>query len=212
MDGVLIRTIRPGDYGKDVEAVTRAFHRLLKTGRLDEFRAKPTWYRRTFNESKVLLSRRAAMALELPPYGIVGPHLDDALLASGSYDAFALMLAKEYEDAHMPKLIEPRQGFQSLHRSLWSAYSIGISRGFTDLGTYADKPGDHGVWPSFAFDLGIEPDTGWQNLKARKYVLEISRRPEVEYVILGDRIYFGTNWRGYSLGGHYNHIHVSGVR
>ncbi len=43
-------------------------------------------------------------------------------------------------------------------------------RGFTDLGTYVNKPGDHGIGPPcFAFDLGRKDRflfKGWDYLKA----------------------------------------------
>jgi hypothetical protein len=92
--------------------------------------------------------------------------------------------------------------------------------GLTDLGTYnpasrlpSGAPSDHAVHPAMAFDLGITPATGWANLKARAYVLWAAHQGEVEYVILGDRIYFGaTSWRRYTAGGHLNHVHVSGRR
>ena len=117
-------------------------------------------------------------------------------------------------------LIEPRQGFGSLHKSLHLAYSIGRVRSFTDLGTYVDKPGDHGIGPPcFAFDLGREDRflfRGWGYLKARrlaklywKHHLALS----IEYVILGrkqisrERPYWHPFTRDAS---HLFHMHVSG--
>src|SRR3990167_11255664 len=86
-------------------------------------------------------------------------------------------LLARYKAKH-GKLIEPRQGWDSLHKSLWLAYSMGRVRGFTDLGTYVNKPGDHGGSPNptahppaFAFDLGREDRfffKGWGYLKARR--------------------------------------------
>jgi len=52
-------------------------------------------------------------------------------------------LLARYRKRH-GKLVEPVQGFGSLHNSLHLAYSMGRQRGFTDLGTYVNKPGDHG--------------------------------------------------------------------
>lgn len=120
-----------------------------------------------------------------------------------------------------PALIAPNQGFASLHRSMWRVYSEGRRRGFTDLGTWnpasrlpSGRPSDHSVYPAYAIDFGIDPDTGWNNLKARMFAIWLVKQPEVEYVILGDRIW--TSWRQfwgrYRSGGHMNHIHVSGVR
>lgn len=121
----------------------------------------------------------------------------------------------------LPVLIKPNQGWSSLHKSLWEAYSNGRRRGLTDLGTYnpdsrlpSGAPSDHAVLPAYAFDLGIEPDTGWANLKARAYAIWTAGRPEVEYTILGNRIWRGRFkvWGTYYSGGHLNHVHVSGWR
>jgi hypothetical protein len=120
-----------------------------------------------------------------------------------------------------PELVEPDQGFHSLHISLWPAYSLCRTSGLTDLGTYnpasklpSGAPSDHAVYPALAFDCGIDPDTGWQNLKARAVALLVVKDPAVEYVILGNRIW--TDWRkawgAYYGGGHMNHLHVSGHR
>lgn len=118
------------------------------------------------------------------------------------------------------RLVEPKQGFESLHESLWLAYSMGRKRGFTDLGTYANKPGDHGYFPSYAFDLGREDRflfKGWGYIKARrlaklywKYRAPLS----VNYVILGRKIISRERpyWHVYTRdSSHMFHIHVSGI-
>jgi hypothetical protein len=89
--------------------------------------------------------------------------------------------------------------------------------GLSDLGTYnpaSTLPGggksDHAHYPARAFDLGIEPDTGWNNLTARAFFNQMVDHPAVEYVILGDKIW--SRSRGlheYTAGGHLNHLHVS---
>ena len=119
------------------------------------------------------------------------------------------------------KLVEPRQGWSSLDESLWRAYSIGRNRGFTDLGTYVDKPGDHGIGPPcFAFDLG-DPlrfrFLGWGYLKARqlaKFYVKGHEWLNIEYVILGMRIWSRSRpyWHPLTTGdtSHQFHIHVSG--
>ena len=123
------------------------------------------------------------------------------------------------------RLVEPRQGFDSLHDSLWLAYSMGRKRGFTDLGTYVNKPGDHG-WDdgrrmALAFDLGREDRflfKGWGYLKARRlaqlYVKE-HKGLNINYVILGRRIWSRSRpyWHPLTTGdtSHDFHIHVSGV-
>jgi hypothetical protein len=120
-------------------------------------------------------------------------------------------------------LIEPVQGFPSLHRSLHEAYSVGRRMGLSDLGTHnpastlpSGAPSDHAVFPALAFDLGIEPDTGWENATARGFFMSMMGRAEVEYVILGDRIWSrprsSEGIRRYTGGGHENHVHVSGNR
>jgi hypothetical protein len=119
------------------------------------------------------------------------------------------------------KLVEPTQGFHSLDSSLHLAYSIGRVRGFTDLGTYVDKPGDHGIGPpAFAFDLGRKDRflfKGWDYLKARRlaklYWAE-HRALDIEYVILGHKIISREKpyWHYYGPDeSHQFHIHVSGV-
>lgn len=118
-------------------------------------------------------------------------------------------------------LVEPKQGFQSLAPSLWLAYSMGRKRGFTDLGTYARKPGDHGTWPAHAFDLGRRDrfyNKGWNYLKARRLARLYWRYREplaINYVILGRKIISRSRPYWHKLGtgdtSHDWHIHVSGT-
>lgn len=122
-------------------------------------------------------------------------------------------------------LVEPRQGFDSLCEELWLAYSMGRRRGFTDLGTYVNKPLDHGglPWarrrPAWAFDLGREDKLfwwrAWGQLMAWRYVRLLVKHHKalnVEYVIYRDRIW--SRKRGWHYYGpdtsHFWHIHVSG--
>ena len=129
-------------------------------------------------------------------------------------------LLARYKRAH-GKFVEPRQGFESLHSKLWLAYSMGRRRGFTDLGTYANKPGDHGYYPSYAFDLGRVDRfffKGWGYMKARRlaklYVRE-HRALNINYVILGRRIWSRERpyWHPLTTGdtSHDFHIHVSAI-
>jgi len=130
-------------------------------------------------------------------------------------------LLRRYKRKH-GALVEPRQGFDSLHKSLWLAYSMGRKRGFTDLGTYVNKPGDHGVGPPcYAFDLGRADRfffKGWGYLKARRlaklYVANY-RSLSINYVILGRRIWSRSKpyWHPLTTGdtSHDFHIHVSGI-
>jgi hypothetical protein len=127
-------------------------------------------------------------------------------------------LLARYRKAH-GALVEPVQGFGSLDPSLHLAYSIGRVRGFTDLGTYVDKPGDHGIGPPcFAFDLGRKDRflmKGWSYLKARRLARLYVREHlglSIEYVILGNRIWSRERgWHSYDRDrSHYFHLHVSG--
>ena len=131
-------------------------------------------------------------------------------------------LLHRYKRKHK-RLVEPRQGFDSLDDSLWLAYSIGRKRGFTDLGTYVNKPGDHGVGPPcFAFDLGREDRflfKGWGYLKARRLALlywKHHKALNIEYVILGRQLISRSRpyWHPLTTGdtSHDFHIHVSGHR
>jgi hypothetical protein len=131
-------------------------------------------------------------------------------------------LLARYRAVH-GKLVEPRQGFDSLHPSLHLAYSMGRVRGFTDLGTYVNKPGDHGIGPPcYAFDLGRKDRflfKGWDYLKARRlaqlYVKE-HQALGINYVILGQRIWSRSKpyWHPLTTGdtSHSFHIHCSGVK
>jgi len=215
-DPTLTRLLKAGSYGKDVQAVRRASLKMLK-------RRPPTAplkVQRTFGPGMRRLVKDTQRLFEIRQTGVVGPVTYQALRDVGAFDAYADRLLAEHAESVRPKLVEPTQGWASLHASLWKAYSLGRDRGFTDLGTYnpnstlpSGRPSDHAVYPAFAFDLGIRPATGWGNVKGRAYVLQVCGWREVEYVILGNRIYFGRlNWRRYTGGGHFGHIHVSGRR
>lgn len=215
----LPRTVKLGMRGKDVDAHARALHRYLHDGQLKGHSEARQAVRETFGTGKRTLAKKAARLLELPAYGIVGPSLYYELREAGAYDAKADQLLNEYLEATAPKLVEPVQGFASLHPSLWKAYSRGRRLGFTDLGTYnaasrlpSGSPSDHAVYPAVAFDLGISPATGWNNLKARAFFMTLRLDPNVEYAILGDRIWSRGSIHSYGGGGHVNHIHVSGRR
>jgi len=134
-------------------------------------------------------------------------------------------LMAAYKEKHGP-LVKPRQGFDSLAPVLWLAYSMGIQRGFTDLGTYVAKALDHGGTdthrgpPAWAFDLGRKNRflfRGWDYLVARRFarfLWENHRALGIEYVILGNKIASREkgDWHPFldSSGSHSFHIHVSG--
>lgn len=112
-------------------------------------------------------------------------------------------------------LLKPRQGFSSLRKDGWAAYSLGRRLGLSDLGTHNPKstlPGggksDHAYWPARAFDLGLTA-TGTA-ARARWYYQRMKGRPEIEYVIFERKIWSVTNGeRAYTAGGHMTHVHVS---
>lgn len=217
----LPRTAKVGDRGKDIEGHKRAVARLLGYGRLRTLMSQLPAVRRYFGVFFRDNVKLAQGKLGIDRTGVIGPATYDALVKAGAYDAAAYQLLREYSAAMAPKLVEPNQGFSSLHSSLWKAYSLGRSMGLSDLGTYnpastlpGGGPSDHSVYPAYAFDLGIEPDTGWDNEVARRFALAATNDPAVEYVILGDRIWTndGRGWHTYYSGGHLNHVHVSGIR
>ena len=119
---------------------------------------------------------------------------------------------KKHGELHKSKLLD---------KSLWLAWSIGLERNYTDLGTYVDKPGDHGIGPPcFAFDLGRKNRfffKGWNYLTARRLAKFYWRERDalsIEYVILGHRIISREipHWHRFDRDdSHMFHIHVSGI-
>ncbi len=220
---LLTRTLELGCRGKDVEGCSRALLRYL--GDDAGWRAHTTalpGVRQYFGTGKRVLTKRAQAKAGVPQSGLFGTTTEAKLRQAKAFDNFADGLLDEYAVSIRPKpppFVEPRQGFESLHRSLWEAYSIGRRAGLSDLGTFnpdsrlpSGRPSDHAVYPAFAFDLGFDPDTGWANEQARRVALALGGRPEIEYVILGNRIHIDGGWRSYSSGGHFNHLHASGRR
>lgn len=217
----LTRTLKLGMVGSDVDAAGRIMHRYLQDGQLGAYEQQPAVVRRTFGTGKRTLAKKAARKAGLPEYGVVGPALFKALAKAGAVDELARARLQAYEDSLAPKLVEPIQGFSSLHRSLWQPYSTGRSMGLVDLGTYnpasrlpSGAPSDHSVNPAYAFDLGFDPATGYEHPVARRFFDLMTGHPSVEYVIVGDRIWSddGRGVRPYTSGGHESHVHVSGKR
>lgn len=173
-----------------------------------------------YNEKTAAAIETVQRFWDIEPTGNVGQATFDVLW--GYADEYSKWVYSDWRAPQpKPKLVEPDQGWSSLHESLWEPYSICRLAGLTDLGTYnpastlpSGAKSDHAVYPAFAFDCGIDPDTGWQNLKARAVAVRLVKFEAVEYVILGDRIW--TDWRkawgAYYSGGHLNHIHCSGDR
>lgn len=134
-------------------------------------------------------------------------------------------LLRRYRDKH-GKLVEPRQGWESLAAALWLAYSMSIKRGFLDLGTYVDKPLDHGGTdterhpPAWAFDVGRKNRfffKGWNYLVARRLAQHLWEHHDalhIEYILLGHKAISRKEpyWHYFAdeSGTHSFHIHVSG--
>jgi hypothetical protein len=125
-------------------------------------------------------------------------------------------LLNNYRAKH-GKLVQP----VSLHPSLHLAFSMGLARSFYSVGTYADKPLDHGYWPASAFDLrrkGWVGTWGFGFLAANKLAKLYWEHHEalgIKYIIVGRKIISVANptWRRYdSDRSHDWHIHVSGVK
>lgn len=152
---------------------------------------------------------------------IRGTRVPAGLPHAGEYalDGPALnMIQDEYAALHPPPpVVMP---VASLHHSLWDAYAEALrTPGLFSLGTYnpasrlpSGLPSDHAVYPAYAFDIGFNPDVGWQHPVARPYAEKTAKRWEVEYVILGNMIHIDGGWRTFRGGGHLDHIHVSGRR
>jgi len=216
------RTIRLGVLpGKDVEAWMRAVHRVLGVGSLTTFASKPTVWRRSFGPLKKRQVAAAQRKLAMEVSGMIGPATQSVL--TPYLDGYARALLEPGK----PKLVEPWQGWDSLHRSLWPAYSLGRNLRLGDgsgqsSGTYnpasrlpSGARSDHAYNPAWAFDLDTDPDgpAGWDSPVAQKFFHEMIGRPEVSYVICGPWIWSrDRGLRAYLYGGHFNHIHVSGRR
>lgn len=226
-DTLLARTLAVGSRGKDVDAAKRAVYRGLDKldggRRLKAHMRQPLAVRRTFGPFFRRDVNRLRARMGLAQSGRVDQPLWAAIAKAGYPDALAVSLLNEYRDERKPPkqpLVEPHQGFGSLHESLWEAYSIGRRMGLTDLGTYnpdSRLPGggksDHAFLPAFAFDLGFAPATGYEHPVARRFFRQMINRPEVNYVIVGNKIWSRElGEHPYTQGGHEAHVHVSGVR
>jgi len=135
-------------------------------------------------------------------------------------------LRKQYLAKHKT-LVRPRQGWTSLHSKLWLAYSMVAKRGYYDVGTYANKPGDHS-WGNrngapglaLAFDMRRKSwvsRLGWGFRNARKtaeWLWENHVALNIDYVIVGRQIISRSKpyWHPLTTGdtSHDWHIHVSG--
>jgi hypothetical protein len=133
----------------------------------------------------------------------------------------------QYQSKH-GELVKPVQGWHSLHSNLWLAYSSVIKRGYYDVGTYANKPGDHS-WgdrhgvpgQALAFDArrkGWLGRWGWGFTNAKKtaqWLWDNHEALNIDYVIVGRNVISRARpyWHPLTTGdtSHDWHIHVSGV-
>lgn len=224
------RVIGPGDTGTDCEGVARALIREGSAGvTLAAFMEQKLERRRTWNAQHADWLRKYEAKLGHPfsVDGIYGKAVHEEL--EPHFDAKAASLMAGYRPPP-PPLIEPRQGWGSLHSSLHAAFSMGRSMGLSDLGTYNPKSrlpssgrlSDHATSktgatipssPAMAFDLGIDPDIGFEHDTARAFFWAMTSTRVVEYVILGNRIWTVEGGvHPYTFGGHEGHVHVSGFR
>lgn len=210
------RTSHPAGPTKGQDVIVLA-HGLAKHPKA-KFDKPPGGFDDVWNELKAEATERVQRAAGIQATGNVGQATFDEIWPH--VDAYRRLQYRRFTvpPPPQPPLIEPVQGFFSLHFSLWEAYSLGRRMNLSDLGTYnpdsnlpSGAPSDHAFHPSWAFDLGIEPDTGYQNPIGRSYFEAMMGRPEVEYVILGNRIWSrAQGLHSYFGGGHDNHVHVSG--
>lgn len=209
------RRFAPGDFGTDVEAVGRALCRAGAGPKLAVYNALPTRVRRRWGWRKRRWLRAFKRTHNLADDAVYGKGAHAAL--EPFFDPWARELVRRYTPPI--KLVEPRQGWGSLDRSLWELYAIAVGKyGMTDLGTYNPASrlpsggiSDHAKGPpALAFDVGIDPDIGMADPEGRAFFNLCSSDRRVEYVILGDRIgSFKFGSKPYGSGGHLNHAHVS---
>lgn len=211
---VFTRVLRDGDQGIDVEGVGRAYCRAGVMLPIAVFHNLPVPIKRKFGFRKVSAQKKLEARWGQVKDGVYDKKAHERLLPSFDAYAKALMLAWEPPP---PPVVAPKQGFHSLSPALWEGFSLGRRMGLTDLGTYnpsstlpSGAKSDHAYWPARAFDLGFSPQIGWDNLNARAFFNSMVERPEVEYVILGNKIWSrDAGLHAYTGGGHDGHVHVS---
>ncbi len=128
--------------------------------------------------------------------------------------SYAALLAR-YKEKH-GSLVDDRY----LHPSLALAFSMSIRRSYYSVGTYADKPGDHGYKRARAFDIrrkGWLGRFGFGWLAAKRWGQKLWDNHEalnIDYVIRGREIISRNKpyWHLLSTSdtSHDWHLHVSG--
>jgi hypothetical protein len=227
------RLLRLGSFGYDVWGAKRATYRALRDeAKWQGFLHQTTLSKKTFGPffARDLKILDGQLSVHDQPRSVFDELMLRALETGGAFDAIASGLwLHQYAPPPVPKLIEPKQGFQSLVSDLWGDYSIGRRMGMTDLGTYnpasilpdSHQPSDHATSrldgrigePACAFDLGISPQNGYDNPVGRKFFDLMIGRKEIHYVILGTKIWStDQGLHEYTAGGHEGHVHTSGHR
>lgn len=90
----MLRTLKLGHVGRDVEAYKRAVHRCLQTGELKTLQTQPRIVRRTFGLFFRTRVKQAQKRLGLPQSGVIGPATAKAL------DPFLDMMGRALLDQH----------------------------------------------------------------------------------------------------------------
>lgn len=96
----MVRTLKPGMRGKDVEAHKRAVARALGNGRLRTLVAQPIGTRQLFGPFFTRNVKLVQKQAGIPQTGIIGPSTHEWLLAGGWFDARALALYDAYVTEH----------------------------------------------------------------------------------------------------------------
>jgi hypothetical protein len=219
----LTRILEEGMSGKDVHASKRIVFKYIEDPfSWQKLSSSLPLVRNKFGGFFTTSVNKARKKAKLPPNGTMNNILLEKMRKAGAVDAYSNKLLQDYADEQETNLVEPYQGWAYLNKKLWEAFSIGRNMGFKDgpgtaSGTYnpasrnpSGSKSDHAYLPSYAFDLDIVEHTGWDNLKARSYFYKLIARPEISYVILGDKIWSRENgFNNYPYGGHENHIHIS---
>lgn len=102
MDPQLMRQLKKGSIGKDVEACARAGFRFMddRAG-LRKFDSDPVSVRRTYGVFKVKLFKHVQLKMGLPQTGVVGPDTFARLVKAGAFDDIALKLLEPPKVASM---------------------------------------------------------------------------------------------------------------
>jgi hypothetical protein len=125
----LIRTLKLGCVGDDVDGWARAAHRYLEDGLLDDYEMQRPIVRRTFGIGKRTLAKKCARKAGLPQYGIVGETLEEAMRAAGAFDATADARIDRYNAAQVDEGLELARKLLDYCRRFDGGYKLGGGHG-----------------------------------------------------------------------------------